>query len=95
MNHGGATLNASRHYTYIELVAANIVALDIAHETIVLPVLCLADSSPSSTILDRWQGIWLIDNVWLVRRLRPVKLDKMHICTDSVRSPWTPPQGWQ
>lgn len=43
--------------TYIELVATDIAALDIAHKTIVLPVLGLADSSPRSTILDGRQGI--------------------------------------
>ena len=57
MNHVGAALNTSRRYTYIELVASNIVALDIANETIILPVLCLSDSSPGSTVLDRWQGV--------------------------------------
>lgn len=39
-------------FTCLELVAADITALDIAHETIILPVLGLADGSPSSTILD-------------------------------------------
>ena len=43
--------------TYVELVAANITALDIAHKTIILPILRLANGCPSCTILNRRQGI--------------------------------------
>lgn len=52
MESDGMAIRALWNYTYIELVAANIIALDIGYETIVLPVLCLADGCPSSTILD-------------------------------------------
>lgn len=69
---GGRGIVGTGRCTYVELVAANIVALDIAHETIILPVLCLTDGSPSSTILDRRQGIWCKDEIWLAGSLQRV-----------------------
>ena len=67
---------AAQLSTYLELVAANVTALDIANETVVLPVLRLADGSPSSTILDRRQGIWFIDKLWSAWRLGLIKVDQ-------------------
>ena len=53
-----ASSNSGGRCSCLELVAADVVALHVANESIVLPVLGLTDTSPGCGTVDAWESVF-------------------------------------